>query len=238
VPHSEFAGTSDAGPYGDVVREIDAIVGRLLDHLKARSLERDTIVIFTSDNGPWFEGSSAPLRDRKGGAGYDGGYRVPFIAWAPGRIAAGGRTNAICCGIDLLPTLCALAGVRLPADVEIDGLDISGVLLRGERSPHEEIVLFDNEEVVGVRTQRWKYVARSHYRSFRLPMERAGYPQLYEVGRDVGESYSVAARHPGVLEDMRARFARAEATFAPFKLGVPAVFRALTGVRESRGRRD
>jgi arylsulfatase A-like enzyme len=122
--------------------------------------------------------------------------------------------------------------------VEIDGRDISGVLLRGERSPHEEIVLFDNEDVVGIRTQRWKYVARSHYRSFRLPMERAGYPQLYEVGRDVGESYSVAARHPDVLEDMRARFARAEATFAPFKLGVPAVFRALTGVRESRRRRD
>jgi hypothetical protein len=91
-PFGEFKGTSDAGPYGDVVREIDSIVGMLLDKLNELGLDRDTVVLFTSDNGPWFEGSSTPLRDRKGGTAYDGGYRVPFVAWAPGRIEATQRS--------------------------------------------------------------------------------------------------------------------------------------------------
>ena len=88
-PFGEFKGTSQAGPYGDVVMEIDSIVGRLLDKLRELELDRDTMVFFTSDNGPWYEGSSAPLRDRKGGMAYDGGFRVPFLAWAPGLIPAG-----------------------------------------------------------------------------------------------------------------------------------------------------
>jgi arylsulfatase A len=76
-PHPPFSGTSAAGAYGDVVEEIDSIVGRLLAKLRALGLERDTLVIFTSDNGPWFEGSTGGLRQRKGGGAYDGGYRVP-----------------------------------------------------------------------------------------------------------------------------------------------------------------
>ncbi len=130
-PHAPFAGESAAGAYGDVVEEIDSIMGRLLAKLKSLGLDRDTLVLFTSDNGPWYEGSSGGLRDRKGGAAYDGGYRVPFVAWQPGTIPAGRRVNSIAMSIDFLPTLCHLAGKPLPAGVVLDGLDITPILAHG-----------------------------------------------------------------------------------------------------------
>jgi arylsulfatase A-like enzyme len=235
-PFGGFKGTSDAGPYGDVVREIDTIVGRLLDKLHELGLAEDTLVIFTSDNGPWYEGSSGPFRERKGGAGYDGGYRVPFIAWAPGMIEAGSRTDAILCGIDLLPTFCSLAGRPLPRDVELDGRDISPVLTEGASSPHEEILLFNNEDVVGVRTQAWKYVRETYYRGITANFERGGYPQLYDMRRDVGENYSVAASHPDVTREMQMRLQRARETYAPFKRGVPPFIVEMMKRRQFRQR--
>jgi arylsulfatase A len=225
-PFGEFKGTSRAGPYGDVVAEIDSIVGRLLDRLIELKVDRHTLVILTSDNGPWFEGSAGPLRDRKGGAAYDGGYRVPFIAWWPGRIDPG-RTSAITCGIDLLPTFCALAGQPLPPGVEIDGRDISPVLTAGATSPHDEILLFDNEDVVGVRTQDWKYVSQTYYRGLKVKLEQWGYDELYDMTRDVQESYSVAETYPDITSDMQARLERARRTFEPLKKGVPPFFAKL-----------
>src|SRR5215469_9696636 len=170
-PQAQFKGTSKAGPYGDVVREIDSIIGRLLAKIRALDLGNDTIVILTSDNGPWFEGSSGPLRDRKGGASYDGGYRVPFVAWAPGRIKPGSRTGAIMCGIDLMPTFCTMASRNLPKDLELDGRDISGVLTAGAASPHDSILLFNNEDVVAIRTPQWKYATQIYYRGLSLNLE-------------------------------------------------------------------
>jgi arylsulfatase A-like enzyme len=199
----------------------------LLDHLAELGLEDNTFVVFTSDNGPWYEGSSAVLRGRKGDTAYDGGYRVPFVAWAPGRIAAGSSTAAIISGMDMLPTLCALAGVAPPAGVTIDGRDISGVLLDGMDSPHDAILLFNNEDVVGVRTQRWKYVSHTYYRGLWVNMERQGYPQLYDMSRDAPENYSVADRHPDILADMQTRVRDARETFAPYKKGMPPFIREL-----------
>lgn len=233
-PYGEFKGGPGAGSYGDVVREIDSIVGRLLDRLTSLEIERETIVIFTSDNGPWFEGSTGPLRDRKGGAGYDGGYRVPFIVWAPGRIAPGGRTDAIICGIDLLPTFCSLAGRERPDGVELDGRDISAVLTAGAASPHDEILLFNNEDVVGVRTQRWKYIEQTYYRGITMNFERAGYPQLYDMTGDVAENYSLADTFPDVTQEMRARVGRARETYEPFKRGVPPFIQQLRAERRFR----
>jgi arylsulfatase A len=217
----EFNGRTQAGPYGDTVAEIDSIVGRLLDKLKALELDQDTLVLFTSDNGPWFEGSSGPLRDRKGGAAYDGGYRVPFLAWAPGIVPAGERTDALICGIDLLPTFCSLAGRELPKDVQFDGRDITGVLTTDAASPHAQILLFNNEDIVGVRTQEWKYVEQTYYRGLTLPMESRGYPQLYDMKRDIAENYSVAQSHPDVTADMQMRLKRAKEAYAQFKRGMP-----------------
>jgi arylsulfatase A-like enzyme len=216
-PHPPYTGDSSAGAYGDVVEEIDAIVGRLLAKLRQLELARDTLVIFTSDNGPWFEGSTGGLRQRKGGAGYDGGYRVPLVAWHPGVIPAGRRVNSIAMGIDLLPTFCHMAGKSLPAGVALDGVDITDVLTRGAASPHEELVLFDDEEVVGIRTQKWKYVDADYFRGFRMPLAVRGYPQLYDMQADSTESYSVATLHPDVLAEMQSRLQKAVAMFAPLK---------------------
>ena len=219
-PHPDHAGHSRAAAYGDVVEEIDSQVGRLTARLKALGIDRDTLVFVTSDNGPWMEGSSGPLRDRKGGAGWDGGYRVPFIAWGPGHIPAGKVSGEIAMNIDLLPTILALTGRPLPG-AEIDGRDLSGVFTRGAKSPHDELILFNNEKVVAVRTDRWKFVASSYYRSIILPLAAIRGEGLFDVRADPAEAYNLASLHPEVLKDMQARLERAKATFGPLGLRKP-----------------
>ena len=219
VPNAAHAGHSAAAAYGDVVEEIDSQTGRLMARLKALGLDRDTVVIVTSDNGPWFEGSTGGLRDRKGGAGWDGGYRVPFIAWGPGRIPAGRVSGEIAMNIDLLPTILALTGKALPR-TEIDGRDLTGVLSAGAKSPHDDLILFNNEKVAAIRTDRWKYVARSYYRGGEYPLGSRT-DLLFDVRADPSESYNLASLHPDVLADMKARLARAQATFEPLGVHKP-----------------
>ncbi len=229
IPSAAFRGKSAAGAYGDVVQEIDSIVGRILRRLSDLGIARETLVIFTSDNGPWFEGATGGLRQRKGGGGYEGAYRVPAIAWQPGSVPAGRRSDAIGMSIDFLPTFCAMAGIAPPAGVTLDGRDLSATLLRGAPSPHEELLLFNDEDVVAVRTQRWKLVAADYYRNYFMDLPSRGYPQLYDMQADRTESYSVADRHPDVTADLTARLARARQTFAPFRthsstiIGAPVI---------------
>jgi arylsulfatase A-like enzyme len=230
-PHPPFAGTSRAGAYGDVVVEIDDIVVRLLAKLRDLRLDRDTLVVFTSDNGPWFEGSSGPLRDRKGGGAWDGGFRVPFVAWRPGTVPAGQTRSGIAMGIDFLPTLCAMAGVAPPRGVELDGRDITPVLTSGAASPHDQLLLFNNEDIFGIRTQRWKYVKFSYFRSRQESFDERGYEELFDLEIDPGENYSVAARHPDVIADMQRRMTEARRIFDPLKPLNPAL-----GVRTPRPR--
>ena len=227
-PHAGFDTQGRAGAYGAVVAEIDALMGRLTAKLRALRLEGDTIVIFTSDNGPWYEGSAGWLRERKGGAGYDGGYRVPFVAWGPGRLPAGQRTASMIMGIDLLPTFRAMAGMPPLAGVTLDGRDITAVLTKGAASPHEELVLFDNEIPVGIRTQDWKYLDTLYYRGIRMPVGLLGYQELYDERGGQAENYSVADVHPEIAAAMKARLEAAKATFAPFKhADIPEVFKTL-----------
>jgi arylsulfatase A-like enzyme len=227
-PHAPFDSSTFAGPYGAVVAEIDSILGRLLAKLRELKLERDTVVIFTSDNGPWFEGSPGWLRERKGGGGYDGGYRVPFVAWAPGRLPAGKRVDSIVMGIDLLPTFRAMAGMPPLEGVTLDGRDVTGVLAAGARSPHEALVLFDNEVPVAIRTQDWKYLDQAYYRGLKLPVALMGFAQLYDLKADPAENYSVAETYPDVAKDMKARLDKAKAEFAPFRhKEIPKVFKEL-----------
>lgn len=225
-PDARFRDKTMQGAYADTVTEIDAIVGRLMAHLKALGIDRDTLVIFTSDNGPWYEGSTGGLRDRKGGAAYDGGYRVPCIARQPGVVRSGMRTHSIAMGIDFLPTFCAMAGIPNPAGVELDGRDISALLTQGASSPHDQLLLFNDEDVVAVRTQRWKYATRSYYHGSLATTENVGYPQLFDVAADISESYSLAKVQPEVLADMQARMEAARARFGPLKARQPPkVFR-------------
>lgn len=224
-PNPDDLTGSPAGAYGEVVEEIDLNVGRLLAHLAELGLDESTLVAFTSDNGPWFEGSSGPFRDRKGGAAWDGGYRVPFIARQPGTLPAGRVSSALASNLDILPTLMAMSGRAPPEDLEFDGRDLSAVLLDDAPSPHEEIVLFNNAQVAAVRTARWKYIVRSYYRTYDIPLDRHGYPLLFDLDQDPGENYSVAALFPDALEEMKDRLERARARYEPladaFPLYVP-----------------
>lgn len=212
-PNPEHVMHSQAAAYGEVVEEVDANVGVLLKKLKALGIEKDTLVIVTSDNGPWFQGSAGGFRDRKGGASFDGGYRVPFIARQPGTIPAGKTSTELGMGIDILPTVMAWTGKPLPK-AELDGLDISAVLKSQAKSPHDELILFNNEQVAAVRTARWKIAVRSYYRALDFPMDRYG-AILFDLKADPAESYDVSALHPDVMKDMQARLAAAQAKFEP-----------------------
>ena len=218
-PNPDHAGHSQAAAYGDVVEEIASQTGRLMARLKVLGIDNDTVVIVTSDNGPWFEGSTGGLRDRKGGSGWDGGYRVPFLIRAPGRIPAGRVSREIAMNIDLLPTVMALTGRPLPK-TELDGRDLTGVLTRGAKSPHEELILFNNEKVAAIRTDRWKFVARSYYRGAEYPRGSRS-DLLFDVRADPAEAYNLASLHPDVVADMKARLARAQQTFEPLGVHKP-----------------
>lgn len=215
-PPKPWAGKSQAaGAYGDSVMELDAIVGRIMACLNRNGLDRQTTVLFTSDNGPWYEGSPGGFRGRKGGSGYDGAYRVPFIAHMPGRIGKG-RSDAIAMGIDLLPTFLSMAGAPVPTGLELDGKDISRVLESGAVSPHDHLVLFNQDDVIGIRTQRWKYIAAEYYAGNLALMDMRGYPALYDM-RAASEDYSVASVNPAIARDLRQVFLAERERFRPLR---------------------
>ena len=204
---NQFSGQSDAGLYGDVVETIDWSVGEVLATLERLGLEENTIVIFTSDNGPWFEGSPGPFRDRKGSS-WEGGQRVPFIAKWPGTIPGGLVSNEPAMNIDLFPTLVKLAGGDLPTDRQIDGKNILPMLTDGATSPHEVLYLFDRDRIVGVRSGQWKLVVESQYRASFISVDNSDSyygPNglLFDVQLDPSETYSFTREFPEVVEQMR-----------------------------------
>lgn len=204
---NQFSGQSDAGLYGDVVETIDWSVGQVLATLDRLGLDENTIVIFTSDNGPWFEGSPGPYRDRKGSS-WEGGQRVPFIAKWSGTIPSGLVSNEPAMNIDIFPTLVKLAGGDLPTDRQIDGKDILPMLVEGATSPHDALYLFDSDRIAGVRSGQWKLVVETRYRtavpSFDNPNSYYG-PNglLFDVQLDPSETYSYTRENPEVVEKMR-----------------------------------
>lgn len=206
----EFEGRSKAGLYGDVIEEIDWSVGEILRSVDRLGLDKNTLVIFTSDNGPWFEGSSGELRDRKGGASWEGGFRVPFIARWPGEISPGVTSGAITMNFDLYPTILELAGGEVPDDRAIDGKNIWSLLQGSEQSPHDYLYFFNNEEITAVRSQRWKFVVQSYYRTQMFPFEGEinDEPHYYHPGllfdleNNPAEQYSFSRENPDVVEKM------------------------------------
>lgn len=193
----EFAGTSEAGLYGDVIESVDFHLGRVLDGLAERGLGEDTLVIVASDNGPWFEGNVAGLRGRKFDV-FEGGMRVPFIASWPtrgrGRVRGRASPDAVVSVLDLLPTLCALAGVEPDPAITLDGTDISSTLLGGSPEPHPPIYYYLGAQLAAVRDGRWKLHVR------RAGGEQRFLPELYDVERDPAESYNLALDNPSVVQ--------------------------------------
>ena len=161
MPHKPLAAgekyykQSGVGLYGDVIHELDASVGQVLDKLKELKLDDSTLVVFTSDNGPWFGGSSGGLRGMKG-TSWEGGYRVPFIARWPGKIPAGRISSEPAITMDLFATSLRAAGIAPPSDRVIDGLDIMPLLTTDAKSPHEVIIGQQGPKLATVRDGRWK----------------------------------------------------------------------------------
>ncbi len=175
-----FRGRSDRGLYGDVIEELDASTGEIVDLIRELGLDQKTIIVYTSDNGPWSNywpgwrsgsvpqfdpsiteraGSAGPLRSAKGTT-WEGGVRVPTVMWGPGYIPAGTETSEIATTMDLLPTFIAMAGADLPADRTLDGRDISSLMLGdpGATSPHEAFYYYQETHLDAVRSGPWKLV--------------------------------------------------------------------------------
>ena len=231
VPHSmvhvplyvsdRFRGKSDQGILGDVIMEVDWSVGEILNALEDHDLAEDTMVIFTSDNGPWLSygdhaGSSGPLREGKGTM-FEGGCRVPTVMWWPGRIPAGTTCDELATTLDILPTVAALTQTKLP-EHPIDGKNISALMLGepGAQSPHEAFLLYyGGGQLQAIRDRRWKLHFPHGYRTMAgRPGGSRGIPAPYSQGRiglslydlknDVGETTDCAAAHPEVVKRLQA----------------------------------
>ncbi|OGJ85933.1 MAG: arylsulfatase [Candidatus Raymondbacteria bacterium RifOxyC12_full_50_8] len=225
VPHSmphvplgvsgKFKGKSTQGLYGDVMMEIDWSMSEIMKALSANGLDKNTLVVFVSDNGPWLNfgnhsGSAGPLREGKG-AMWEGGARVPCIMRWPGRIPAGTTCNKIASTIDLLPTIAAIVNTSLP-EKPIDGVNMLP-LMEGKKNAHprDSFYFYYDGELHAVRQGAWKLHVPHSYRSYRgVEPGKDGYPgsyatgttglALYDLEKDIGETTNIAAEHPGVVE--------------------------------------
>lgn len=216
----KFKGKSERGLYGDVIMEIDWSVGQIIQALKENGLEENTIVIFTSDNGPWLSygnhaGSALPLREGKG-TGWEGGQREPFIMKYPNKLKAGQEIEVPVMAIDILPTIAELTGAKLPEQV-IDGKSAWKVITGESKEAVQEAYFFYYRvnEMFGVRYGKWKLYFPHRYRTMdgqepgkdgqpgeyrMIDMEEI---ELYDVENDISETKNVASEHPEVIEKIK-----------------------------------
>lgn len=210
-PGAEFAGKSSNGRFGDWVEEIDWSTGRVLDTLRELKLDEKTLVVFTSDNGPWLVkgadgGSAGPLRGGKGST-WEGGMREPTLAWWPGKIAPGSVCDTVAGTIDLLPTAVSLAGGALPAEPVIDGRDISPLLFgKTKQSPREAHYYFAGYNLQAVRQGPWKLAIAPQPESMGkgTATDASGKePRLYNLDEEIGEKTDVASKHPDIVAKLK-----------------------------------
>ena len=204
-----FEDVSLRGLYGDVIEEIDASTGRILDAVREEGIAQNTLVVFTSDNGPWHMykvqgGSAGLLRDAKGST-WEGGMREPTVLWWPDHIQPAVIMD-VGSTLDLLPTFATLCGGKLPADRTIDGVDLSGVLLHGESSLRKEMVYYHGDEVFALREGPYKahFKTKTDFVGQKEP-EIHNPPLLYNLEHDPAEKYNIAAANPEVVQQLRQR---------------------------------
>jgi arylsulfatase A len=219
-----FLGKSPMGLYGDAVQELDWSVGQILQALKDNGIDDNTMVMFTSDHGPWYQGSAGRLRGRKWST-YEGGVRVPFIARFPGQIPAlshpNGRrvSNAVASAMDILPTIARMAGAAAPST--LDGIDIGPILTGQVESINRDVILhFNNWDMQCARYGQWKlHISRGNNfpwgpapigGTYNLPLPA---PELYNLELDPDESCDVAPANPSVVADIMARVQKQLPTF-------------------------
>lgn len=208
-PAQRFRGKSGHGSYGDIVNELDWSVGQVLAALRDNGLEENTLVIFTSDNGPWYQGSAGSLQGRKGST-MEGGVREPFVARLPGRIPAGQVAEGVASAMDLMPTFARLAGIPIQKGA-VDGVDL-WPMLSGEATSliRDPLLFFDGWNIQAVRWGPWKlHLAR--YNSFPWTQDPPGgrmnlplpHPELYQIDEDPGETLDLADENPDVVNRLR-----------------------------------
>lgn len=223
----KFKGKSKGGLYGDVVEEIDYNVGRIIDCLKEHQLEKNTYVVFTSDNGPWYMakskfhiqrgekdhgGSALPLRGYKVNA-WEGGSRVPCIVWRLGTVASGVKSDEIVRTLDFLPTFAKLAGAAAPQDRIIDGVDVTSLLHgeKGAKSPSNTYYYYMLTQLVAVRKGDWKLHLALDKKIFKQwdrytkdeDIVDLTKPQLYDLKNDIGETTNLAEKHPEIVKELQ-----------------------------------
>ena len=214
-----FRGKSPLGLYGDVVEELDWSVGEVLSTLRRTGADSNTLVVFSSDNGPWYQGSPGALRGRKGST-YEGGVREPFLARFPGKIPAGLVSKGVAGTVDILPTVAKLTGAALPK-AALDGIDI-WPLMTGQKASieREALLYFDDWNLQCARWGKWKlHFAR--YNTFAYnpapPGGRVNFPlrppELYDIEADPMESYDAAPQNPKIVSEIQSRVQRLLATF-------------------------
>lgn len=203
---AEFDGISKRGKYGDVIEELDWSTGEILNTLRELHLDQNTLVIFTSDNGPWLVqkqngGSAGLLREGKGTT-WEGGHRVPMIAWWPDHIPAGIINESIATSLDLLPTLAHLSRVSLP-DNTLDGENIWPLLENRNTKEHEPFMFYRGDKVFAIRSGKWKahFITQTAYPNG--PLVYHDPPLLYDVETDPSEKYDLADKYPEVLEEIQ-----------------------------------
>ena len=217
----EFVGRSRAGVYGDVIEELDASTGRILDALREAGIDRRTLVVFTSDNGPWLPfhehaGTAGPLRQGKGTT-WEGGMRVPAIFWWPGTIEPGPVTD-IGSAMDMFTTAGKLAGAEIPKDRPIDGVDLRAPLLGTGLSPRDTLFYYADEELRAVRKGDYKahFITSGAYGIGRKRAEHTP-PLLFNLAEDPGEQHNIADRHPEIIAEIRKETAAHKASIKPGK---------------------
>jgi len=211
-PGAAFAGKSANGRFGDWVEEVDWSVGRVLDTLRELKLAERTLVVFTSDNGPWLSkgadgGSAGPLRGGKGST-WEGGMREPTVAWWPGKIAPGSVCDAVAGTIDLLPTAVALAGGTVPSEPVIDGRDLSPLLFgKTTQSQRDAHYYFSGYNLQAVRQGPWKLAIAPQPEAVGSGVSSdasAKAPRLYNLDEEIGEKTNVADKHPDIVAKLHA----------------------------------
>ena len=227
VPHSmvhvplfvsdKFKGKSKSGLFGDVMMEVDWSVGQILDTLRKHELDKNTLVIFTSDNGPWLSygdhaGSAGPLREGKGTM-FDGGCRESTIMWWPDTIPANSNCSTPAMTIDILPTVAELIGANLP-NHKIDGKSILNLVTgKNDKSPQEAYYFYYGQQLQAIRMGKWKLHFPHSYRTMDgKPGGTGGIPtkysqakiglSLFNLNLDIAEKTDVKANHPKIVSKM------------------------------------
>ncbi|MDA1081170.1 MAG: sulfatase [Gemmatimonadetes bacterium] len=233
---AQFKNESDGGAYGDTIEEIDWNMGRLMEALTRNGLDKNTLVLFTSDNGPWYDGSPAGFRGRKGQS-FEGGHRVPMIARWEGTIPRGTVCDAPTMNIDTFPTFLSLAGIRIPSDRLIDGVSMVDLFTHPASSPStnpRELYFYHQGTLEGIRSGDWKLIRSANHYVWPMPVNgtlgrlsrqtTGPLPLLFNLRTDPGEAYNVAGRYAERVRELTAVMQRWEADLVrnPFGLS-PAI---------------